>query len=208
MSTRVEEYVHDLWWLFVLSGIATITFGILALFLPGLTLALLVVIFAIYAIVIGVIELVHGFASIGKRSSWWFTLLVGLVMLGVGVYLIRHPETAIGTFIVLIGAVLLVRGIFDLIVAAFFVKRNESRWLWVISGVLGILAGIFLWSNPASGGIAFVWVLGLYALIVGSISLAYAFSVRNSYQEIEAGARDVADKVTPTPNRGGRVRRA
>jgi uncharacterized membrane protein HdeD (DUF308 family) len=201
MATKVEEYVHELWWLFVLGGIATLTFGVLALFLPGLTLALLVVIFAIYAIVMGVVELINGFASIGKRNSWWFSLLVGLVMLGVGVYLIRHPETAIGTFIVLVGAVLLVRGVFDLVVAAFFTKRNESRWLWVISGVLGILAGVFLWSSPAAGGIAFVWVLGLYALIVGSISLAYAFRVRSEYEKVRDGVDDDDDDKPARTNR-------
>lgn len=194
MSTKVEEYVEDLWWLFVLQGIATLLFGVAALFLPGLTFATLIILFAVYAVVLGVIELVHGFGSIGKNSSWWFSLLVGLVLAGAGVYLIRNPQTALDVFIVLVGAMILARGVFDLVISAFFVKKTESRWLWAIAGVLGIIAGIFLWSNPVSGGLAFVWALGLYALIAGSINLAYAFQVRNAYNELKDAVTDIVEK--------------
>jgi uncharacterized membrane protein HdeD (DUF308 family) len=162
-------------------------FGVTALFLPGLTLATLVILFAVYLVVVGVIELVHGFSSINKNGSWWFMLLVGLVSAGLGVYLIRNPSTALDAFIILVGALVLARGVFDLVVAAFFTRRMESRWLWAISGALGVVAGVVLWSNPVSGGLAFVWVLGLYALVVGSISLAYAFQVRGAIDELEAG---------------------
>lgn len=201
MSAKIGEYVEELWWLFVLQGIATLLFGVVALFLPGLTLATLVIVFAVYTIVLGVIELVHGFSSIGKHGSWWFSLLVGLVLAGVGIYLIRNPHTALDAFIVLIGALLLVRGIFDLIVAAFFTRRTESKWLWGIAGALGIVAGIILWNNPVSGGIAFVWVLGLYALIVGSIHLAYAFQVRGAYEEIRQSVEELAEDKPARRNR-------
>ena len=194
MSTKVEEYVEDLWWLFVLQGIATLLFGVAALFLPGLTFATLIILFAVYAVVLGIIELVHGFGSIGKNSSWWFSLLVGLVLAGAGVYLIRNPQTALDVFIVIVGAMILARGVFDLVISAFFVKKTESRWLWAIAGVLGVIAGIFLWNNPVSGGLAFVWALGLYALIAGSINLAYAFQVRSAYNELKEAVADIVEK--------------
>lgn len=194
MSTKVEEYVEDLWWLFVLQGIATLLFGVAALFLPGLTFATLIILFAVYAVVLGVIELVHGFGSIGKSNSWWFSLLVGLVLAGAGVYLIRNPQTALDVFIVIVGAMILARGVFDLVISVFFVKKTESRWLWAIAGVLGVIAGIFLWNNPVSGGLAFVWALGLYALIAGSINLAYAFQVRSAYNELKDAVSDIVEK--------------
>lgn len=200
MSTKVQEYVDELWWLFVLQGIATLLFGIMALFLPGLTFATLILLFAVYAVVLGVIELVHGFGSIGKNGSWWFSLLVGLALTGVGIYLIRNPQTALSVFIIIVGAMILARGAVDLVIAAFYTKKNESRWLWAISGVLGILAGIILWNNPVSGGIAFVWVLGLYALIAGSINLAYAFQIRGDYNEFKEDVKELMEK----PARGTR----
>lgn len=176
--SNVKEYVDNLWWLFVLQGVATLAFGVVALFFPGLTLAGLVIVFAIYTIVVGLVELVHGFRDIGKTGSWWFSLLIGVALVAVGVYLVRNPATALDVFLITVGALLLLRGIADLFIAAFFTEKGDNRLLWIVSGVLGIVAGIIVWRYPVSGGLAFVWVLGLYALIAGSISLAFAFRVR------------------------------
>jgi uncharacterized membrane protein HdeD (DUF308 family) len=179
MSTNVKEYVDSLWWLFVLQGIATLVFGVVALFFPGLTLASLLTVFAVYAVVAGVVELVHGFRDIGRTGSWWFSLLVGLVLVAVGVYLVSHPLTTLDVFLIILGALLLGRGIADLFVAVFYTDHDDHRWMWAISGVLGVIAGILLWRSPVSGGLAFVWVLGLYALMAGSVTLAYAFRIRD-----------------------------
>lgn len=183
MSTNVKEYVDNLWWLFVLQGLATLVFGVVALFFPGLTLASLVLVFAVYAVVVGVIELVHGFRDIGKTGFWWFSLLVGVVLVAVGVYLVRNPTTALDLFLVIVGALILARGVADLAVGAFFSSNANNRWLWVISGALGVVAGIVIWRYPVAGGLAFVWVLGLYALITGAIGMAYAFKARELVTE-------------------------
>lgn len=181
--SNVKEYVDNLWWLFVLQGIATLAFGVVALFFPGLTIASLVIVFAIYTIVVGLVELVHGFRDIGKTASWWFSLFIGVGLVAVGVYLVRNPVIALDLFLIVVGALLIVRGIADLFIAVFFTGKGDNRLLWIVSGVLGIVAGIIVWRYPVSGGLAFVWVLGLYALVAGSISLAYAFRVRDAVME-------------------------
>jgi uncharacterized membrane protein HdeD (DUF308 family) len=184
MVATVKEYGEELWWLFILQGIATIGLGILALFMPGVTLVTLVVILSIYAIIVGITDLIFGFSSIGRSGTWWFSLLSGLVILGIGVYLIRHPFIAVSTVIVFVGTILLLRGIFDLVDAAFFSTKGDHRLLRLISGILGVIAGLYIWENPASGGIAFIWALGLYALITGAITLAYSFQIRSGLNEL------------------------
>jgi len=178
MSTNVKEYVDNLWWLFVLQGIVTVVFGVIALFFPGLTLASLLLLFAVYAVVVGVVELVHGFRDIGRRGSWWFSLLVGVVLVGFGVYLVDHPSITLSAFLAVLGSLLLLRGVADLFVAAFYTDDNDHRWLWAIGGILGVVAGIWVWRSPVASGLAFVWVLGLYAVLAGSVTLAYASRVR------------------------------
>jgi uncharacterized membrane protein HdeD (DUF308 family) len=196
MATDAKEYAEGLWWLYVLEGIVAIAFGVIALFLPGLTLAALVIMFALYVIIIGIIELTHGFNAMGRNNSWWFSVVVGIVLLGVGLYLFRNLSIALNAFIVLIGAFVLVRGFIDLVTASFFSQRDETRWLFAISGTLGIIAGIILWISPVAAGLAFVWALGLYALITGTIHLVYAFKVRGALNAIE----DIVEKVVnPKP---------
>ena len=176
MSSNVKEYVDGHHWgLFVLQGLVTVLFGVVALFLPGLTLANLVTLFAVYVTVVGVVELVHGLRDLGKSGSWWFSLLVGVVMLLVGVSLVRNPVTSMDSFFVLVGTVVLARGVADLFVSAFYSTKSDSRLLWVISGVVGVVAGIMLWRHPEAWFlIDAVGLLGLYALVVGSVGLAYA----------------------------------
>jgi len=185
MVATIKEYVEELWWLFILQGLASILFGIVALFYPGITLVALVVTMAVYAAIVGVIDTIHSFSSIGKSKSWWFSLILGLSLMGLGIYLIRNPSLSIGVFIILVGTVFIVRGIFDLTAASFFSGGGGHRWLMAISGVLGIIAGLYIWTYPTSGGLAFIWAIGLYALFTGSMTIAYAFQMKGVLDEIK-----------------------
>lgn len=156
----------------VTQGLVTLLFGVVALFFPGLTLVNLLLLFAVYLVVVGVVELVHGLRDMGKSSTYWFPLLVGVVMLGAGVYLVRNPDLVLSTFLAFAGALVLLKGVADLFVSAFLSGDGEHRTLWVISGVVGVVAGLLLWRYPVAGVVDFVWVLGLYALVVGSVTLA------------------------------------
>jgi uncharacterized membrane protein HdeD (DUF308 family) len=184
MLESAKEYVKDLWWLIILQGIVTVLFGVVALFMPGLTLTSLLLLFGAYILVVGVIEIVHGFVDIGKNSSWWFSLLVGVVLLGTSIYLIRNPGTALTVFVIVVGALLLARGVFDFVIATFFVGRSDNRWLWAISGVIGVVAGVVVWRYPLGSSLAFVWVLGFYAVLAGIISIAYALRIRTVLSDV------------------------
>lgn len=185
LIANVKEQADDLWWLFVLQGVLTVLFGILALFLPGLTLVTLVYLFAIYVVIWGVLEVVRGFVQIGKVGSWWFSILFGIAAVGVGVYLIRNPDTLANVFLITVGGLILFRGVFDLFMAAFVLKSNDNRFLWVLSGILGIIAAIVLWRHPVTASLAFVWVMGLYSVIVGAVTIAFGFRVHSSGGELE-----------------------
>jgi uncharacterized membrane protein HdeD (DUF308 family) len=47
-----------------------------------------------------------------------------------------------------------------------------------VIGVSAIAAGIFTLLQPETSGVAFVWVLGLYALILGMLGMAIALGLR------------------------------
>lgn len=185
MFKKAQKLLDNLWWMFVLQGVATVVFGFAALLLPGMTLVTLVYLFAIYIMVLGIVAFIRGLSRTGKESSWWFMTLVGVVGIGTSLYLLINPQVAVGTFLGVIGGLLLIRGIFDLFLAAYFIKTTDGRILWIISGVVGIITAMVLWRYPIETGVAFVWVLGLYALIAGSISLIYAYRARGFLDEIK-----------------------
>jgi uncharacterized membrane protein HdeD (DUF308 family) len=173
------QAVNEMWWLGLTQGILAIFFGITAVFWPGLTLVTLVYLFSAFILLWGMTEIIHGLLSIRRRSTWWLTLLFGLVGLGVGVYLIRHPDISFDTFIVVTGLTLIVRGLLDVLSVLLDRRTINNKILMAIIGIAAIAAGIILFLQPVAGGVAFVWILGLYALIFGLLIIVMSIEARN-----------------------------
>ena len=166
---------RDSWWALVLRGIVAVLFGVAAVFWPSLTLVTLVYLFSAYLIVSGVIGVITGVKA-GERSSWWVLhVLLGVIELGFGIYLVRHISVSITTFILLVGFVLVIRGLFEIVGA--YLEREITATLRTVNSVTGLIAlvaGIVILLQPKSSGIRFVWLLGLYALVFGALHIAMA----------------------------------
>lgn len=185
------QAVSEMWWLGLIQGVLAVFFGIIAVFWPGLTLATLVYLFSSFVLLWGVIEIIHGLMSIKRRSTWWLTLLFGVISLGVGLYLMRHPGLSFAAFIVIISLTLIVRGLLDILGMFLDTRTASHRALMAIVGLAAIIAGIILLLQPVSGGVAFVWVLGLYAIIFGLIVAVISIETR---EELLTRLRNAADK--------------
>lgn len=159
----------------ILGGVAAILFGVAAVFWPQITLVTLLYLFAAFVLVSGIFALFEGIFSIGnKGSSWFLRLLIGVLQIGVGVYLLRHPHVTFATFILLIGFTLIFRGVFDLVTAFTEKLTATGRTLMMIGGAISLIVGVVVLFQPAASGVAFVWLVGLYALITGPITIALA----------------------------------
>lgn len=166
----------------VLKGILLILFGAAAVFWPGLTLLTFVYIFSALLLINGVLDLVFGIGRLvdgADQMAWnrFLLVLFGVIQIGVGVYLLRHPAVGFTTFALLIAFVFLIRGIFEIVDGLFEEREGLYRGVMVIAGVLAALAGILMFFQPARGGIAFVWILGVYALIAGPLLIALALDM-------------------------------
>jgi uncharacterized membrane protein HdeD (DUF308 family) len=163
-----------------LRGVVVLLFGLAAVFWPALTTLTFVYIFSAFILVTGIISMVTSITDMGKDQYWFINLMIGLLELGIGVYLVRHPGITLASFILLIGIVLVVRGVLEIIRALFGKDTGDSRTLMAIVGLISAVAGLVILREPVSGGVAFVWVLGVYAIFSGSILLAIASSAREA----------------------------
>lgn len=176
------DAVKPMWEALMVRGIAGILFGIVAVFWPGLTLVTLVYIFSVYILISGVVGIITGVSHLVKGNKWFLGLLLGFAELGVGIYLVRHPLVTFATLILLIGLILIARGVFEVVMA--FTEDNYAthKLLVIMGGVLSAIVGIIVLLQPAAGGVAFVWVLGLYALITGPILVALSLDVKKTVE--------------------------
>jgi uncharacterized membrane protein HdeD (DUF308 family) len=161
-----------------LRGVLLILFGFAAIFWPGLTIVTFVYIFSAFILVSGIMSMVTSLVDMSKDPYWFLNLIAGLLELGIGVYLLRHINVGLATFILLIGLVLVVRGVVEFVRAISQRDSSNHRILMGLVGIITALAGLIVLREPVSGGIAFVWVVGLYALITGPMLIALAHGVR------------------------------
>jgi uncharacterized membrane protein HdeD (DUF308 family) len=175
-----KYHLKELWWGLALRGIVALLFGVAAVFWPALTLVTLVVLFSAFILVTGVIELFNGISSMGKGSRWYLRILIGILELGVGIYLVRHHAVTFNTFILLAGFILIIRGIIEAVSTLLDEGLNISqKTINFIIGIVAFVAGIIVLAQPQKNGVAFVWILGVFALVTGVLNVALAVDIKN-----------------------------
>ncbi len=178
----MSQISKDMWSVLALRGIVAILFGLTAVFWPALTLVTLVYLISAFLLASGVVGLVVGLINIGNGKisflSRVLTILVSVAEIGAGVFLLRNPGVLFATFVLVVGLVLIARGIVDVFSAIFEEEAATIRTILAITGVLSVIVGAVVLMQPAAAGVAFVWVLGLYALITGPMLIALAYDIK------------------------------
>jgi uncharacterized membrane protein HdeD (DUF308 family) len=176
------------WWTFILRGVLAIVFGILAFFAPGLGIAVLVGLFAAWALIDGATNLVAGFRSRGRDRSWWLAILEGIVGIIAGVIALLFPVYAAEALVLIIGVWAIITGVFE-IVAAIRLREQISGELWMgLAGVASILYGVVLFLFPGAGVLSLVWLIGGFAIVFGVFLVALGWRLRriNEMAKVDA----------------------
>ena len=166
------------WWTFVLRGILAIAFGVLAFFAPGLGIAVLVGLFAAWALIDGATNLVAGIRSRGRDRSWWLAILEGIVGIADGVIALLFPVYAAGALVLIIGVWAIITGLLE-IVAAIRLREQITGELWMgLAGLASILYGVVLFLFPGVGVLSLVWLIGGFAIVFGVFLVALGWRLR------------------------------
>jgi uncharacterized membrane protein HdeD (DUF308 family) len=166
------------WWVLLLRGTAAMLFGILALRIPGMTLAALVLLFGVYALVDGVFDLFAAVVGWRHRENRWLLLLEGFIGVGVGIVTLRAPAPTTVALIFTIAVWALATGVLK-IVEAIRLRKEISNEFWLaLSGIASVVFAFLVMLRPAAGALAMVWVMGWYALLMGAMLIVLSFELR------------------------------
>lgn len=181
-----DDQTKNMWWVMVLSGVLSVIFGFVAIIWPGITVAVLALLLAVYIGVNGVVDIVNGIRKFGAGFlGAALTLLVGLLQLGVSVFLLRNAGSglAIATLVLLIALSFIVRGVVGIVVAFSDPDYRATRWLNVVLGGLSILAGLVVVWYPGAATLAWVWVIGFFALVSGALQIGLGFTAKDHLEK-------------------------
>jgi uncharacterized membrane protein HdeD (DUF308 family) len=165
----------NVWWLFLLQGIAAIILGLMLITAPGATLVVMVTFLGFYWLIEGILALVHMFVD--RTLPWIWSLLIGIIGIAAGLLVVRHPLLAALTvptvLVIILGVQGLVMGVLE-IIAGF---RGAGMGSFIL-GVINVLIGLLLLSSPTAAALAVPLVFGVILLIEGVGLLIWAFRVR------------------------------
>lgn len=164
--------------MFALRGAIAVLLGLVALFLPGLTLLWLVAMFAVYALLMGTMSVITAIQSRKRDRDWWLLLLLGLVSVCAGIAALVNPGLAAMALVMMMGATVLVTGALDIAIAIRMHKLVQGEWLLALSGLTAIVFGVLVFLFPDAGGLAMAWLISFYALVTGFLFLAASHRLR------------------------------
>ena len=170
------------WWALALRGVLAVLFGLLAFFIPGITLLSLVLLFGAYVFLDGIFDLVAAARSPGHH---WALVLEGIIGIIAGILTFLWPGITAMVLLYLIAFWAIFTGVLE-IIAGIRLRQVLSDEIWLIlMGVLSLLFGLFILIFPSAGALAVVYWIGAYALLFGIMLLALAFRLR-SFRQVEA----------------------
>src|SRR5216110_511003 len=167
------------WWVPVLRGIAAIIFGVIAFVYPGLTVAVLVLLFGAWVLVDGIFRVV---GAIGHRTSdpeWGFHLVIGILGILIGLLTFHAPRITALALVIYIATWALMIGVTEIAMAVKLRREIKGEWFLILMGLASIVfAALLLW-NPLAGAAALIWIMAWYAVIFGVLAIIFGFRLRS-----------------------------
>lgn len=116
------------------------------------------------------------------KDVWSLVLLRGICLAIVGIIFLIFPMSTLNVMLVIMGLWWLVDGIITIVKSVKGRKQHEV-WRWgIFTGVLGVIAGIIVLSNPALSTILatsfLAWFLGISAFIYGISGIVTGIRLR------------------------------
>jgi uncharacterized membrane protein HdeD (DUF308 family) len=182
ISENQKQTIASYWWMPLVRGILLVLFGVIMFARPGATVLSLIWLLGIYWIVDGTFSILEGLREHAEKSRIW-VIVGGILGIVAGLIIVGNPVVAgiiSGSLIAwLIGIAIIANGI------VLIVAGRDGQWTWggLVMGILYILFGIFVISNPLVSLVAGAWAFAFWALVSGILAIVLAFRLRGFSKE-------------------------
>jgi uncharacterized membrane protein HdeD (DUF308 family) len=169
------------WWALVLRGAVAVLFGIIAFVQPGITIASMMLVFAAYAFVDGVLAIVSAISGQGGKP-WWALVLKGVTGIGAAIVTIISPGITPIALLIIIALWAIASGILEIWAAIRLRKLIQGEWMLILAGILSIFFGAMMITFPGAGVLAVLWVVASYAIVFGILLMVLGFRLRGAHE--------------------------
>ena len=186
------EHVHRRsWWVYLVQGLLTVVFGVVAIAWPSITLFSFILLFGAYAVLNGFVRVAAALTNL-RELGWWDLLtniLAGIASVAAGVVAFAWPELTGLLLLFVIGAYAMFTGLMVVLSTIGYLFTGRDR-LWdmllaLLRGTVGIVFGILAFALPGVTALSLAWLIGLYAILFGVSEMGFAFVARRTQSEVD-----------------------
>ncbi len=177
ISNKIEA-ITSKWWLLLLRGLLAVVVAVIAFMHPGAALISLVLVLGFYSFVAGVLAFTAAATGAGG-DRWWALLLEGILLIVAALLIWSWPIASTLAFVYFVAAWLIVSGIMQIAAGVRLRDIINNEWLYILSGIISIGFGVWVFRSPAAGAVATAFLFGWYFMLFGIVQIAVAFKLRS-----------------------------
>ena len=189
MQNALKDALHAHWKLFMFQGVAMLVLGCLAIAEPFLATVAVDIYVGWLFLISGIVGLIAMFSARDVPAFLW-TLLTAALSLAVGVMLIWKPGEGAVSLTIVLTALFIVEGIFQIVVSFTYRDVVPGSWGWMlVSGIADlILSAIIIYYWPLSASWTLGLLVGVNLLTSGIAVVVLAVEARNFVQSLARAA--------------------
>ena len=178
-------------WMIAL-GIASIALGIIVMAWPSQTLRVVGILFGVYLLIFGVIEIMLAFTPEVRTSVRFLNVLTGALSILLGLICFRGALESILLLALWIGFGWLITGVARAVGASSAPDLPYRGWQ-IFGGILIAIAGIIVIVSPISSIFTLAILAGIWLIVLGVWQIFEALVLHHRIRALQRGG------VMPTP---------
>jgi uncharacterized membrane protein HdeD (DUF308 family) len=164
-------------------GVLAIVAGILALAWPGVTVLVLVILFAVYAFSAAITQAARAFSGDGFGPVLGH-LLLAVVDIAAGVAALAWPAPTVLVLVYVVGFWAILGGLAEFCTGFAAGETAGTRALFLLGGLVSVAFGVVLLARPGVGALTLALLYGLFALTYGVTQIAAGSQLRSVGRDI------------------------
>ncbi|MFI1754682.1 HdeD family acid-resistance protein [Streptomyces sp. NPDC020571] len=171
------------WQTVLFTGVASLVLGVLVLVWPGASLLAAGVLFGLYLVISGVLQLAAAFGTHRRTSLRALAFISGAVSILLGLFCFRGPLQSVLLLALWIGIGWLFRGVTQIVAAAHDPAMPARGWQ-IFLGAVTVAAGVVLIDSPVESATVLMLVGGWWLVVVGVVEIVTAVRLRGRARQV------------------------
>ncbi len=166
------------WKALLAKGIFAISLGVIAWAWPGITVAVILIMFGAFFLLDGIFTIVM-FAihrKDNKNRKW--SLAAGIFGTILGFLILFWPLMTGFFLVIFLAAWIMVMGITNIVMAVRMRKETTMGWP-LAAGIFAVIFSMLMFVSPLAGVVALLWVWATFGIVFGTLMCIQAYRGRH-----------------------------